>query len=72
MPGDTVLSTPDASIDAISARTRLQCVTSWLQTVTDRRYALEPLKGLTGRVANQCVLSSSLNAPRRQSPEALA
>jgi hypothetical protein len=38
VPGDTDLSTPNASIDAISARTRLQRVKSWLQTVTERRY----------------------------------
>ena len=37
VPRDTDLSTPNASIDAISVGTRLQCVKSWLQTVTERR-----------------------------------
>jgi hypothetical protein len=49
VPRDTDLSTPNASIDAISARTRLQCVKSWLQTVTEHRYAAEPSPaGLVG------------------------
>ena len=36
VPRDTDLSTPNASIDAISVGTRLQCVKSWLRTVTER------------------------------------
>ena len=39
VPCDTYLSTPDASIDAISVHARLQCVKSWLQLVTELRYA---------------------------------
>ena len=38
VPRDTVLSTPNASIDAIPAGTRLQCVKSWLQAVTECRH----------------------------------
>ena len=41
VPGDTYLSTPNASIDAIWVLTRLQCVKSWLQTVTKCRQGLQ-------------------------------
>src|SRR5580693_7347797 len=49
VPGDTDLSTPNASIDAIWVLARLQCVKSWLQTVTERRYRQRGPGVLVGR-----------------------
>src|SRR5580700_4045143 len=53
VPGDTVLSTPSASIDAISVLVRLQRVKSWLHPVTERRCRLGSGRTLPGRAANQ-------------------
>jgi len=56
VPGDTDLSTPDASIDAISVHARLQCVKSWLQLVTERRCApIQEGSALVGQPTSSAV-----------------
>src|ERR1700690_923441 len=72
VPGDTDLSTPNASIDAISVHARWQCVKSWLQLVTERRYGSGGDGSGPGRTANQATDQTHFVGNLGKFPEVLA